>query len=187
MAQTVVCIFKYQEGVEGAINELKDLNYDPAEFSVVMKDVQKAEEIEQNTGARMAKGAVSGAVAGGVLAGAAGLLMGLGVITLPGVGALLVAGPVATALGLTGAAATATTAAVTGAVGGGLIGALAGVGFSKEDAAQYEEYVRAGGILLIIPTRDRRTDEVRDIVSKHGATDIRQLELHAQTSEYRPA
>lgn len=187
MAQTIVSVFKYQEGVEGAINELKDLNYDPAEFSVVMKDIRKGEEIEKNTGVDISKGAVSGAVTGGVLAGVAGLLMGLGIITLPGLGALMVAGPIASALGLTGAAATATTAAVTGVVGGGLIGALAGFGFSKEDATKYEEYIRAGGILLIIPTRDRRTDEVRDIVAKHGATDVRQLELHAQTAEYQPS
>ncbi len=94
MAQTVVSIFKYQEGVENAINELKNLNYDPTGFSVVMRDVRKVEEIEENTGASVAKGAVSGAVTGGVLAGVAGLLVGLGIITIPGLGAIFVAGPI---------------------------------------------------------------------------------------------
>ncbi len=187
MAQTVVSIFRYQEGVENAINELQNLNYDPTEFSVVMRDVRKAEEIEENTGASVAKGAVSGAVTGGILAGVAGLLVGLGIITMPGLGTIFVAGPIATALGLSGAAATATTAALTGAAGGGLIGALAGYGFSSEDAARYEEFIRGGGIMLIVPTMDRRTDEVRSILSKHGATDVRQLELHASTASHRPA
>lgn len=185
MAQAIVSIFKYQEGVEGAINELKDLNYNPAEFSVLMKDIKKGETLDDKTGATIAGGAISGAVTGGVLAGVAGLLVGLGVISFPGVGALLVAGPIASALGLTGATAAATTAAVTGVVGGGIIGALAGAGFSREDAVRYEEYIRAGGILLIIPTRDKRITEVRDIVSKHGATDVRQLELHSQTADYQ--
>lgn len=185
MSQTIVSIFKYQEGVESAINELKDLNYNPAEFSVVMKDVRKRDEIQKNTGTDMAKGAVSGVVAGGVLAGIAGLLVGLGIVTIPGVGALLVAGPLASALGFTGAAATTTTAAVTGAVGGGLVGALIGLGFSREEAAEFEEYVRGGGILLIVPARDKRTQEVREILAKHGATDIRQLELHGDISKYQ--
>lgn len=187
VAQTIVSVFKYQEGVEAAIKQLKDLGYNPSEFSIVMKDVHKREEIENNTAANMTKGALSGALTGGILAGVAGLVVGLGLVTLPGLGAVVVAGPIATALGLTGAAATVTTATVTGAVGGGLIGGLIGTGFSREDAAKYEEFVRAGGILLIVPARDVRTDEVRDILAKHGATDIRQLDLHAQTSEYKPA
>lgn len=187
MAQTIVSVFKYQEGVESAINELKDLNYDPKGFSIVMKDVREAQEIEESTGVSAAKGAVSGAITGGVLAGVAGLLVGIGAITIPGLGGLLIAGPVAGALGLTGAAATTTSAALTGAAGGGLIGALAGIGLPKDEATKYEENIRGGGILLIVPTMDRRIDEVRGILSKHGATDIRQLDLHAETGMYEPS
>lgn len=178
MAQVVVGVFKIQSNAEGAIQALKDLNYDPKDFSVVMKDITKAQEVESNTGASVAKGAASGAMTGGLLAGVAGLLVGLGIVTIPGLGALFVAGPIASALGLTGAAATTTTAALAGAAGGGLIGALAGLGFSHEEAVQYEEQVRGGGILLAVPVRDMRTKEVREVLTKHGATDVRQLELH---------
>lgn len=179
MAQTVVGMFKYPERVESAVKELQGLGYDPKEFSVVMKDVQKMEEVAGDTGVSVAEGTKAGAVTGGLLGGLTGLLVGLGVVTLPAIGALLVAGPIAAALGLTGAAATTTTGAVAGVVGGGLVGALASYGFPQEEAAQFEEYIHGGGILLIVPTRDERSQEVRDILAKHEATDVRQLDLHS--------
>jgi hypothetical protein len=177
MAQTVVGMFQDQGHVEMAINELRDLNYDPTHFSVVMRDMRVATDIQANTGAQVANDTAQGALIGGVLAGVAGLLVGLGIITIPGIGALFVAGPIASALGLTGAAATTTSAAVTGAVAGGLVGALASIGFSQEDAQVYEERIRGGGILLIVPAQEQRVGEVQGIMTKHMATDIRSLEL----------
>ncbi|MDQ3008921.1 MAG: general stress protein [bacterium] len=178
MAQTMVAMFANQQDVEDAINQLKSLNYDPKELSIVMKDVHKVEEIEENTGTKVVAGAVSGGITGGVLLGLAGLLVGIGAIAIPGLGGVLVAGPVASALGLTGAAATATTGAVTGAIAGGLLGGLMSLGFSKDDAAMYEEKIKAGGILLAVPTIDERTNEVRDVLSSHHATDVRQLSIN---------
>jgi len=185
MAQTVVSIFKYKEDLESAINELKDLHYDPKQMSVVMKDIQEAETIEKSTGAQVSGGAVSGALTGGVLAGLTGLLVGIGVLTIPGLGAILVAGPIAGALGLTGAAATTTTGAIVGVVAGGLVGGLLAAGFSKEDAKKYEEEIKGGGMLLAIPTLNKRTDEVRDILKKHKAYDIRQLDLPVEIENNR--
>jgi hypothetical protein len=40
-------------------------------------------------------------------------------------------------------------------------------------------------MLLAVPTRDQRTDEVRNILEKHKATDVRQLNLPASAKEYR--
>ena len=70
---------------------------------------------------------------------------------------------------------------------GGLVGALVSLGFSQQEAQEYEEFIRAGGILLIVPTRDRRTDEVRDILAKHHATDVRQLELSNNIEQFETA
>lgn len=143
-----------------------------------MKDVRTAEEIENNTGTTVAKGAASGAATGGILAGVAGLIVGISGLVLPGVGPFLVAGPVATALGLTGVAATTTTGAVTGALAGGLIGALTSLGFTDEQAQKYEEHIRGGGILLIVPSRDKRAPEVKSIMTRHSASDVADLDLH---------
>ncbi len=177
MATSVFGIFKYENDAESAINELKDLNYDPKDITIVMKDLHKAENIQSNTGAQAAQGAATGAVAGGAIMGLAGFLVGVGAITIPGIGALLVGGPLATALGLTGVAATTTTGIVTGAAAGGLAGALINLGFSQTEAQEYEEQIRGGGILIAVPARDSRTNEVRNILEKNKASGVRQLEL----------
>jgi len=183
MAVTVIGMFQNQRDSENAIEELKDLGYDPKEMSVVMREARKAEEVAQNTGVQVGQGAASGATAGGAIGALAGLLVGIGAITIPGLGPLLVAGPIATAFGLTGAAAATASGAVGGALAGGLLGALVGVGIPKEEAQRYEEQIRAGGILLAVPSRDVRRDEVKDTLPRHHATDIRQLDLPADPAK----
>lgn len=131
-------------------------------------------------GVHVSEGAASGAVTGGALGGLTGLLIGLGVISIPGVGPFLAAGPLVAALGLTGAAATTATGTVTGAIAGGIIGALTSLGFPPEEAKIYEEEIRGGGILLVVPTLNERTNEVRSLVEKYNAREVRELELSPQ-------
>lgn len=183
MAVTVIGMFKNQKDSENAIEELKDLGYDPREMSVVMKEVRQAQEVARNTGVNVGESAATGATAGGVIGAIAGLLVGIGAITVPGLGPLLVGGPIATALGLTGAAATTTTGAVSGMLAGGLLGALVGLGIPKEEAQKYEEQIKAGGVLLAVPSRDARRDEVKNSLSRHNASDIRQLDLPMEPSK----
>ncbi len=181
MSQTVIGVFKTQTDAENAINSLKDLGYEPQDMSVIMKDVKKAEEVGDKTGVHVAEGAASGAATGGVIGGIVGLLAGIGAITIPGLGAVLIGGPIAAALGLTGAAATTTTGAITGALAGGLVGALVGLGIPEEEAKEYEEHIRAGGILLAVATHNARVDEVRDLMDENNAYGVRQLNLPATT------
>jgi hypothetical protein len=75
-----------------------------------------------------------------------------------------------------GAAATVTGAA-TGALAGGLLGSLIGLGIPEKQAKVYEEYIRAGGILLVVPTRNIREEEAENILRGHNALDIKVLEL----------
>ncbi len=170
MAKTVIGVFRTHDNVEASITELKDLGYDTKELSVVMKDYRKNTKAHSK-GAHVIEGAATGATTGAILGGLAGLLTGIGAIAIPGIGALFIAGPIATALGLTGAA------AATGALAGGLLGSLVSLGIPEKEARVYEEYIRAGGILLIVPTRTLREDEVIDIMNGHSAVDIKTLEL----------
>jgi hypothetical protein len=91
-------------------------------------------------------GTVTGATAGAVLGGGAGLLAALGVIAIPGIGPLVAAGVLATTL----------AGAAGGSVVGGLIGALTDYGVSEEEAHLYSEAVRRGSSLVTV-----RTDEAR--------------------------
>ncbi len=74
----------------------------------------------------------TGAVAGGVLVGALGWLVGIGSLAIPGVGPLIAAGPILAAL---------TGAAAGGAVGG-LTGGLIGLGIPEYEAKRYEGAIR---------------------------------------------
>lgn len=175
--QTVVGIFDMEDNARGAIDELRDMGYDPKNISLIMKDVRRANDLGDETGTRVAGGAVTGAATGAAIGGLAGLLIGVGAIAIPGVGALLIGGPLAAAFGLTGAAATTASGAATGALAGGLIGALLSLGIPENQARKYEERIQAGGILLAVPAFDRRTTEVEDIMTDNGATDVNALDL----------
>lgn len=178
MAQVVLGVFSDRDDAESALTDLEDEKFNVKDISIIMKDQAVARDIADDTGASpVSEGAVSGATTGGLIGGIAGLLVGIGAITVPGIGALFIAGPVAAALGLTGAAASTVSGAVTGALAGGLIGALTGLGVPEEDARVYEERVKAGGILLMVPTANRNVDEVEDILEDNGADQIKSVDL----------
>ncbi len=179
----VLGVFLNREDAEGAINRLDEEGYKPEDISIVMRDQGEGEMIADSTGAKMAEGAVSGATTGGVLGALAGLLVGTGVI--PGLGALLIGGPIAAALGLTGAAATTISGAVTGALAGGLIGVLTNLGLSEEDAKVYEDRIREGGILVAVPARDAHEQEVSRILEDYGADQVKIVDNDDQITPTR--
>jgi hypothetical protein len=172
MTKTVLGVFHDRNGAEDAIDELRDRDYNPKDISIVMRNREEAKEVADNTGAGVASGAATGATTGAVVGGLAGLLAA---VALPGLGAFLIGGPIAAALGLTGAAASTVSGAATGAVAGGLLGALTGLGLSEDDARVYQDYVNEGGILIAVPARRGEETEVRDVLDEFGADQIRTI------------
>lgn len=170
-------VFSDRDDAEDAIEELKSAGFNPKDISIVARDTAVTNDVAESTGANVASGAVSGATTGGVVGALAGLLVGIGAIAVPGIGALFVAGPIATALGLTGAAASTVSGAVTGAVAGGLVGGLVGLGVPEEEARVYENQVRSGAILLAVPTRSDEDDEAESILEDNGAEKIRAVSM----------
>ncbi len=183
MIKTVIGVFDIEENAQSAIVELQQLGYDPKDMSIVMKDVQRASKFGGETGTRVVGGAATGAATGAVVGGLTGLLVGVGAIAIPGLGAFLVGGPLAVTLGLTGTAATTASGAATGALAGGLIGALVSLGIPEEQAQAYEERIRAGGVLLAVPTFSGKSDEVEDVMSENGAADVNSLNLPEKTTD----
>jgi hypothetical protein len=180
MTKTVLGIFQERADVEKAIDKFKSEGFKPEDFSIVMKDTKEAESIGDNTGANVAGGAVSGATTGAVVGGIAGLLAG---IAIPGLGAFLIGGPIAAALGLTGAAATTVSGAATGVVAGGLLGALMGMGLPREDAEYYEGRVKEGAILLAVPTRENQLELVMTIFDDSNASDVKTISQEAAAED----
>lgn len=152
-------IYKTHTDAEKAIEDLVAFGVPDSDISYIHKDSEGDMKDEQ-TGEKVGTGATAGAVTGAVIGGIAGLVVANGI--LPGLGSLFVAGPLATALGLTGATATTVAGAATGAAAGGLIGALTSLGVNDEDAKLYEKHVESGNILVIARNEHKTMKEVFD-------------------------
>lgn len=169
METTTIGVFKDRNDAEGAINELRAFGLADTDISYVYSSPE-SHEVEIEEGADVGDKAATGATTGAILGAIAGLVVANGV--LPGLGTLFVAGPIATALGLTGAAATTAAGAMTGLVAGGLVGALGALGVNASDAAMYEERVKRGGIL--VTARSMNPSGVKDVFMKYGAEEMRE-------------
>ena len=119
-------------------------------------------EHEEHRGSHAGEGAGAGASVGAAVGGLGGLLMGLGLLAIPGVGPALAAGPIVSAL----------VGAGVGAATGGVIGALVGAGVPEEEADYYAEGVRRGGSLVMLTVADERVSVVERIMNRHHPVDI---------------
>ncbi len=165
---TTVGIFPNKAKAESVIENLKEEGVMDTEISCVYTNEDGMIKDSQ-TNEKVGVGAAAGATTGAVIGTIAGLVVANGL--LPGLGTLFVAGPLAAALGLTGATATAVAGAATGAAAGGLIGGLSQLGVDEEDAKLYERHVEEGGVLVICRADD---ENVIDIFHKHNASEVRQ-------------
>jgi hypothetical protein len=186
MARMVLGVFSEKLDAEDAIQELEDHGFNPKDMSIIMKDRAEGEAFAQNTGTNVAEGALTGATTGGVLGALAGLLVGIGAVTIPGIGAIFIAGPIATALGLTGAAGTTVSGALTGILAGGLVGGLMGLGVPEEDAKVYEDRIKAGAILLAVPASEVNEAEIKDIMDAYQADQIRVIDTRGESRRSTP-
>lgn len=182
MARTVVAIYDDFLTANAAVRELVDNGFSRDNISLIANNARGEygynnaatnataasamnENVAEDTGAGAGMGAGIGAAIGGI----GGLLVGLGALTIPGIGPVIAAGPLAVALTtLTGAG----VGAVAGGVTGGLLGALIGLGIPEKEAEFYAEGVRRGGVLVTVKAEDSRTDQIMDILNHHNPVDI---------------
>lgn len=175
MAKTIYAILENSVKADAALSDLMAEGVSRDDISIVTKDnVTVNQTAEERTKAENVAGSTtSGALTGGAIGGIAGLLIGLSVITLPPIGGIFIAGPLASALGISTAAASTVAGAGLGALGGGLVGALVGLGIPEEAALVYEERLTNNGVLLgIACDNDEDFEKFRGILNRHGADNI---------------
>jgi hypothetical protein len=177
MKSLTIGAFEHREDAEKAINRLhNELKIPNDDISYVYRSTEgelkeyDADDIARDT---MGESAGKGAAVGGTLGALAGIAAFAG--ALPVIGPLFVAGPLAAALGFSGAAGAAVAGGATGAIAGGIIGALGRLGVSKEHAKRYEDRVSAGDILVTAYSKDG--NDAALILSDSGATDVESYEL----------
>ncbi|HEX6289710.1 MAG TPA: hypothetical protein VFZ66_10995 [Herpetosiphonaceae bacterium] len=168
--KNVVGLFESIRDAEAVVRELRAAGISDADISFAGRNADAA-TMEANTyttegHSEAAEGAGFGATGGTIVGGLTGLLVGLGAITIPGVGPVIAAGTLATALG------SAALGAGIGAAAGGLLGALVGAGIPEEDAHVYSEGIRRGGSLVMAQVSDNMVDTTLDIMERYNVVDI---------------
>ncbi|WP_286231600.1 general stress protein [Neobacillus mesonae] len=160
----LVGVYDTEQAVIQAVEDFKRQGYASDDISVIGKDKDVVNDINDTTGTTTEKSAITGAATGGALGGILGLLAGVGALAIPGIGPIVAAGPIAATL--TGAAA--------GAGVGGLAGVLIGLGIPEEEADRYEGYVKEGKFLVVVNRRQNRLGEGQgvDTIMNQNDTDV---------------
>ncbi|MEO6025988.1 MAG: hypothetical protein ABIR79_03875 [Candidatus Binatia bacterium] len=167
MSQAVFGIADSEARAERIVNDLRDAGFTHDSLSILFPDRSGTHEFRHEAHTKSPEGASAGAGTGALLGGALGWLSGVGAIAIPGLGAFIAAGPILAML--SGAAA--------GATFGGISGALVGYAVPEFEAKQYEDRLRDGNLLISVHTDSVvQQAHAREILSKHGATDISQRE-----------
>lgn len=163
--QTVAALFQTRKDAENAINALKAAGFHGEQIGVAMRDRTAQGQLIEDTGSKAAEGAATGAVGGGLLGGVVGFLVGIGALAIPGIGPVISAGVLTTALGTAGA--TAVAGAGIGAATGGVVGALVGLGIPETEARYFETGFRQGGVLVTVNASNNIVRAV-DILQQFG-------------------
>lgn len=162
--KTVIGLYDDLETARRVVQALTDASIDANDINLVAGDPDgRYAKPEKEVVKAGTDPAVEGAVAGGVLGGLAGLLFGLSTFALPGLGPVIVAGPLLSSLAGAGV----------GAAGGGLVATLAKEwNLSEEEAELYLEAVRRGGALIMVRAPQERVDDVRGIMNRYPLVDV---------------
>ena len=120
-----------------------------------------------------------GAATGGIVGGALGWMVGIGMLAIPGIGPFIAAGPIMAAL----------CGAAIGAAVGGLTGTLIGMGMTEYEAMRYERKLRQGHILLSVHVDNSDwAERAKKIFRDCGAEDISSAAVSAAVvSQFRRA
>ncbi|MGO9446900.1 MAG: general stress protein [Thiobacillaceae bacterium] len=158
---SAVGIFSSHEDAESAVKELQVSGYDMKKLSVVGKDYHTEENVVgfYNTGDRMAKWGKYGLFWGWVW----GLLFGSAFFIIPGLGPIMVGGPLVS--WIIGALETAAFTGGVSAVGG----ALVGIGIPKDSVIQYETALKADKFILIVHGSVQEVETAKNILLKNKA------------------
>ena len=157
----VVGIFTAHSEAETSIKELQKAGFDMKKLSIVGRDYHTEEHIVgyYNAGDRMKVWGKSGAFWGGFW----GLLFGSALFVIPGLGPLVVFGPLVTWI----------VGALEGAVVVGGLSALAAglysIGIPHDSCLQYETAVKSNQFLVITHGTEEEAGRAKDILHLAGA------------------
>jgi hypothetical protein len=160
-------VYDLLDQAQRVIDELESSGYPTKQISLVTRNVteQVPHEETLQLGDNTERNAVKGAGFGGLF----GLLLGAPLLAIPGVGPVLLAGPLAVGM--------------TGAIVGGFLGSMSGWGVHSDRVEEYEELVRGGSVLVVAHGTPRQVAEAKRTFDHSDAKDVH---LHARASDETP-
>jgi hypothetical protein len=163
------------------LDRLKQAGFSDRDLSVILPDDKLIEDpkiaLDHKPGTDPAdekprgasekvKGLPVGAVSGGLILGAVGGLIGLASLAIPGLGFVMVGGPIAAML----------ADATAGGAAGAIAGALIGLRIPEHRAREYEKRLACGSALISVHTQNG--EELRramEILAAGGAEDLHEV------------
>ncbi len=166
-----IAVFNTHVEAETAVKELQKSGFDMKKLSIVGKDYHTEDQVigYYHTGDRMMYWGKLGAFWGGLW----GILFGAAFFLIPGIGPLVVAGPLVASIvgGLEGAV----------AIGGltALGAGLYSLGIPKDSIINYESSVKADKFLLVVHGSGDEMAKAKDILKSAG----HEVSLHAPSEK----
>ena len=194
MSRTVSRLFNSHREAVRAVEDLEAAGIPHTDISLMSNNAENWHEPRSFAGGESkdadtpdnvhaSHGVGKGAAIGGAIGGGAALLLGLGMLAIPGAGPILAGGFLASAL----------TGAATGAIAGSWMGAFRDAGVSEEDAHTFAEGVRRGGSVVSVRADEAIAARAEEILARHGGVEAAERRRHYQESgwsrfeEDRPA
>lgn len=162
-----VGIYNTHTEAEEGVKKLEKAGFDMKKLSIVGRDYHSEEQVVgyYNTGDRMKAWGKMGAFWGGLW----GILFGAAFFVIPGIGPIVVAGPLVSAL--VGALEGAVVVGGLSALGAGLVG----IGIPKDSVIKYETALKADKFLLVAHGTGEEVAKAADILN---ATDTAGVAVH---------
>jgi hypothetical protein len=159
---TVVAVFESLDEATDAIKRLGDAGFPVDRISIVGQGLESEVRVHGfvTTGDMAKSGAKFGAVFGGLF----GLLAGVAFLAIPGVGPLVILGPLAA--GVVGAA--------EGAAATGIVGAILGHFLEKDRIPKYTQLLKAGRYLVLVHGSKEEAERAQEILRGAGSIEVSQ-------------
>ena len=171
---TIIATYDNFQSANEALHKLTEAGVSRDHISVAaLEETSKKMHMEgMNTGDHNSNpigdtvaGTTGGILSGASLGGIIGLLTGVAALTIPGLGALLITGPLAAALGFSGLAANTVAGAAIGGTAAGVAGLAAGLtkaGLDAADADKIQSTVQSGGVMLAVEDNSNMAEDILD-------------------------
>ena len=164
ITNAVVAIYDSHSQAEEAVKELQRTGIDLKKLSIVGKDYHTDEQVVgyYNTGDRMKYWGKLGAFWGGIW----GILFGSAFFAIPGIGPVLVAGPLVA--WIVGALEGAAVMGGLGAIGAG----LCSIGIPKDSVVKYETAIKSDKFIVLAHGTVEEVARLKEIMHTTGPTEV---------------